>query len=108
MTERRNLKVYGIAFAVGVLWAALISRYIELGPPRYWSYRASSLCQQVKPGMSVQSVVKTIPVFGQARSATLLGEHVIVEGTDVMCVIQLNSARTEVINTSVSELPIIN
>lgn len=109
MKERKKIFLYSVALVGGILWAALISRYIELGPSQYGrNYRARTLCQEVKPGMSIQSVENAISSFGQARSTTFQGEHVVVEGTDGICIIELNPARAEVVKTSVSDLPIIN
>ena len=90
-------KVNVIGLAVGLLWAALISHFIDVGPMRYAkAYPADTLCVRVKQGMAFEELNKVLSSLGESHSITLLGDRIIVEGSDTTCNIQLDSTRTAV------------
>ena len=107
MTYRKDLSVYMIGLVIGLLWAVLLSRFIDIGPVKYVkAYPATALCAQIKPGMSVEQVKKTVSSYGEPESVWLITDQLSIQSSDATCNIQLDMNKAVVKGTTMSNVPV--
>lgn len=100
--------IYVISFILGLLWALLLSRIVETGPPRYWrGYSAEILCNDIKPGSPLEAVKRKTASLGQPRAVMYKLTEISIVGTDMVCNVGLDADKQTVTGVNKSALPII-